>query len=360
MDSPGQGGGTATTAPVLAAFRKQVGWCDNNGAPFTARLLALLADDIAHGGPAAGLVGAWPGDPLADAVPLRLAGGLHALVLGGADPQLAACYPSRGDGDPGRLRSVLAAALAAHEGFLRGFVASPPQTNEVGRSAVLLGGFLRVAEATRLPLCLLEIGASAGLNLSWDRYRYQLGPESWGDPASPVRLAPEWHGPLPPLAAPLEIAERAGCDVAPVDLRQQESRLRLRAYVWADQPERLARLDAAIAVAREAGVLVERAGAEAWVPDRLATALPGQATVLYHSIMWQYMPGPCQAAVQDAIERAGARATQATPLAWLRLEPPQVEARPELRLTLWPGGHQHRLASAHPHGRTVRWLEAEA
>lgn len=344
---------------VLAAFSKQIGWCNNLGAPFTARLLTLLAEDIAGGGPAAGMVAGWTGDPVADALPLRLAGAFHALVLTGAEPDLTACYPPGGDGDPGRLRSAVSAALAGHDGFMRGFLASPPQTNDVGRSAVLLGGFLHIAASMRLPLRLLEIGSSAGLNLIWDRYHYRIGDGRWGDPASPVRLEPEWEGPLPPLGTLLDVAERTGCDVAPVDLGQGEDRLRLRGYVWADQPERLTRIDAAIAVARRVKVTVERADAGTWVKDRLAAPVPGQATVLYHSIMWQYMPGATQAAVRNAIDQAGARATEAAPLAWLRFEPPKADARPELHLTLWPGERQHRLAIAHPHGKIVRWLGTE-
>jgi len=355
MDGSRQEGGTAA---VLTAFRKQIGWCKEQGAPFTAQVLTLLFDDIACNGRAAGLVGTWPGDLVTDAIPLRLAGALHALVLSGAEPDLAACYPPWGRDDLARMHSAMSGALARHDAFLRGFITSPPQTNEVGRSAVLLGGFLQVAARARLPLRLLEIGASAGLNLVWDRYHYRLDTESWGAPASSVQLVPDWRGSLPPMSAPLAVAERAGCDLAPIDLTQQGGRLRLRAYVWPDQPERLARLDAAIAVACEAGISVERADAAAWVRDRLQAAAPGQATVLYHSIMWQYMPTSTQAAVQDAIEHAGAQATEAAPLAWLRFEPPLAETRPELHLTLWPGGQQHRLAIAHPHGRIVRWLGA--
>lgn len=303
IDGSGLDGGKA----VLAAFNKQIGWCDSLGAPFTARLLTLLAEDIARGGPAAGMVAAWTGDPVADALPLRLAGAFHAFVLTGAEPDLAACYPPGDDGDPGRLRAAVSAALARR------------------------GGFLHIAGSTRLPLRLLEIGSSAGLNLIWDRYHYRLGDGRWGDPASPVRLEPEWEGPLPPLGTLLDVAERAGCDVVPVDLGRREDRLRLRGYVWADQPERLARIDAAVAVARQVGVVVERADAGAWVRDRLAAPTPGQATVLFHSIMWQYMPGATQAAVRDAIDQAGARVIEA-------------------------GERQHRLAIAHPHGKIVRWL----
>jgi len=341
------------TDAVLAAFAKQIGWCERLGSPFTARLLALLADDISRGGPAAALAGDWPGDPIADALPLRFAGALHALVLAGAAPDLAACYPPHAT-EPAwpALRDVLATRAAE----IRQILASPPQTNEVGRSAVLLGGFLAVAATTALPLRLLEIGASAGLNLVWDRYRYRLGTAAWGDPASPLLLAPEWQGDLPPLAAPVQVAERAACDVAPIDLADPAQRLRLRAYVWADQRERLARLDAAIAIARAAGHRVDRADAADWLRARLAVPAEGRATVLYHSIMWQYMPAATRAAIAAEIDEAGARATPAAPFAWLRFEPPSAEAAPELALTLWPGGEPQRLAVAHAHGSKVAWL----
>ena len=99
---------------VLAAFAKQVEWCEQLGSPFTARVLAILADDIAAGGIVAELVGAWPGEPVADALALRLAGALHALVLTEAAPALAAVYPLHAAATPERLASVLLSAVAEH------------------------------------------------------------------------------------------------------------------------------------------------------------------------------------------------------------------------------------------------------
>ena len=345
---------------ILASFARQIGWCDSLGSPFTAGLLRLLAADLAAGGPTAALVDHWPGDPVADALPLRLAGALHALVLSGAAPELAATYPPRAGAGPERLGPVLPGVLAAHRAFIGGFLASPPQTNEVGRSGVLLGGFLRIARDTGLPLALLEIGASAGLNTVWDRFHYRLGGASWGDPASPVHLAPAWEGGLPPLDAPLRVASRRACDLSPIDLEDSAQRLRLRAYVWADQRERLARLDGAIAVARAAGQHVERADAALWVREHLAGTAAERATVLYHSIMWQYMPGETRKDLAGTLRERGARASPEAPLAWLRFEPPTPEARPELRLTLWPGGTERRLATAQAHGSQVTWLDGTA
>lgn len=341
---------------VLSAFDLQVGWCSSLGSPFTAELLSRLRDDLAHGGRTAELLGSWPGDPVADALPLRLAGALHALVLSGAAPDLAACYPPFHSGSRDRLWPALKKVLTHHDEMIRLFLTSPPQTNEVGRSGVLLGGFLTVAALTGLPLRVIEIGASAGLNLIFDKYRYRLGSASWGDPGSPVILAPDWTGGPPPLSTPLRVSERVACDRAPLDLADPAQRLRLRAYVWADQTERLQRLDAAMALARREEVTVVRADAALWVPEQLAVPAEGRATVLYHSIMWTYVPAPDQAGITAAATAAGRRATDEAPLAWLRFEPSGATAGPELSLTTWPGKQHRRLAVATAHGHRVTWL----
>jgi hypothetical protein len=343
-------------AAIISAFEQQAGWCARLGSPFTATVLEILIEDIAAGGGAAALVAAWDGDPVADAVPLRLAGGLHALVLKGGAPDLAAHYPPNPAPDRAALAKALGETLRQHVHALRRFIASPPQTNEVARSAVLLGGFLRIAEETRLPLRLLEIGASAGLNLLWDHYAYDLGGARWGNPSSAVRLKPDWHGAAPPISAPLTIASRAGCDIAPIDVKDGGQALRLRAYVWADQRERLARIEAAIRMAQVSGYAVDAADAAEWLDRQLAAPVPGVATVVYHSIMWQYMPAASRARISDTLPSAGGAATVAAPLAWLRFEPEASDAIPDLRLTLWPGGDEYRLATAHPHGSSIRWL----
>ena len=342
---------------VAEAFEKQIGWCEGLGAPFTASVLRVLTDELGRDSLLATMVGTWPGEPISDALALRLTGAFHALVLQGKDPDLAACYPPR-DGHPAQLRPALLAALGRHREFIRPFLGSPPQTNEVGRSAVLLGGFLCVAARFGLPLRMLEIGASAGLNMIWDSYSYGIDGQQWGNPASPVRLEPTWTGPRPPLNAPIRIAERAGCDVAPLDLASPDARLRLRSYVWPDQPERLARVEGAIGLAAQKQVAVEQADAAAWTVGQLSRPAAGHATVLYHSIMWQYMPPGTQAALRATFEHAGAIASAEAPFAWLRFEPPAGKGRPELRLTCWPRGGEEHLATAHPHGSEVAWRGA--
>jgi hypothetical protein len=341
---------------VHASFVKQIDWCERLGSPFTAIILRLVLADMEAVGSTADLTQGWPGDPVADALPLRMAGALHALVLTKAEPDLAGLYPPNPI-EPERLRAALHDVLQRQRAFIATFLKSPPQTNEVGRSAVLIGGFLTIARETGLPLRLLEIGASAGLNTIWDRYHYRLGEAQWGNPQSPVRLAPRWLGPPPPVDAPLRIAERRACDIAPIDPSDDFESLRLRAYVWADQRERLERLEAAILIARAAAPGVERADAAEWVEARLQERAEG-AAVLYHSIMWQYLPDVTRAAITESVRRASRGANEAAPLAWLRFEPRTPETPPELRLTLWPDGRERRLAVAQPHGADISWSGA--
>jgi hypothetical protein len=342
--------------PLAEAWARQIAYCDLGGSPFTARVLQAAWAERERGGTLARLLPRWHGDAWADAVALRVAGALHALALSRADSELAALYPpARRTFDAERGPAAVARALAEHPALVAEYLAQPPQTNEIGRSAVLLGGFATIARQTALPLATLEIGASAGLNQYWHRYRYELGTARWGDPASPVVIASDWQGAAPMLPAGIEVAAHAACDVAPIDLPAPGAALRLLSYVWPDQHDRLTRLRAAIALAQTLGVHVEAADGLDWVRRELAVARPGRATVLYHSIMWQYMPAATRETLRGVIAEAGARATRHAPLAWLAFEVVGSDADCELALTLWPGGTRHVLAAAHPHGRWVRW-----
>jgi len=243
---------------------------------------------------------------------------------------------------------------APHAGFILARLDGPPQTNETQRSAALCPGYLTIAAETGLPLVCSEIGASAGLNLLWDRFAYAFGAAAWGDPGSPVRLAPDWSGPPPPLPR-VEVAERAGCDVAPLDPADPATERRLLSFVWADQPERLERTGAALALARAAGLRVAQADAGDWIAGRLAAPRPGRAHVIAHSIMWQYMPEATRARIAGLIADAGGRATGDAPIAWLRLEPDGAAPGAAVTLDLWPGGGSRRLGRADFHGRWVDW-----
>jgi hypothetical protein len=344
---------------LLAAIRTIADGCRRLNAPFVAGLLAHIADDVEAGGPSADLLAPFAAlEPHAmrQALPgLRLTAALNELALSGDDPDLAARFP-RPDRplDPDGAWSAARAAMVRAPERLAVFMAHEPQTNEVARAAMLLGGFLEATRATNLPLRCFEIGASAGLNLNWDRFRYRLGELEWGDPESAVRLAPEWRGPSPAAASPTVIS-RAACDRRPVEVADPAEARRLLAYVWPDQFERVARLKAAIGVARRTGVTVETADAVEWTRQRAAPA-PGALTIVYHSIFMQYLTPPARAALAAAISAHGARATRDAPFAWLRMEPnlPSIEDS-QVRLTLWPGGEERLLAHVHPHGAWAQW-----
>ena len=347
-----------TVVPLAEAWAKQIAFCDAGGSPFTARVLEAVWAAHEHGGALDALLPYWPGNAWADAVPLRVAGALHALALSGADAELAALYPpARNAFDAERGPAAVARALAEHRVLVAEYLARAPQTNEIGRSAVLLGGFAAIARETALPLATREIGASAGLNQLWHRYRYALGDDlQWGDAASPVLIHSDWQGKPPPLPAHIDVASHAASDLSPVDLSAPGAAMRLQSYVWPDQQERLARLRAAITLAQTLGVCVEAADALDWARRELAVSRPGRATVLYHSVMWQYLPEPTREALRQVIADAGLRATREAPLAWLAFEVAGADAQCELALTLWPGGARRVLAAAHPHGGWVRWL----
>lgn len=345
--------------PLAAHFEKQAQACEALGSPFTARLCRLLAA-LLDGGTATGRrVLAWEGDPRADALALRLAGGLHQLAIEGRDPALVSAYPPNESDDPA-LSEAVAAALRRHDDALGKALDSAPQTNEIARSGMLLPGFLTIARETGLPLALAEIGSSGGLNLLFDRFFYRYGDLSWGDPASPVRIEPEPRTTPPPLEGRLTIHSRQGCDIAPADVSTPEGRLRLRSYVWADQTARLERLDGAISLARCHPFALERADAAAFVQEKLATRPEGAAFVLFHSIMWQYLPRQTRDSVLSALDEAGAKATPDAPVAWLRMEPNDPkDGFATLGLTTWPGtahaGTARTLAKCDFHGRWIEW-----
>lgn len=344
---------------LLAHFAEQAGFCIALGSPFTGQLIERMREDIIANGPTAALVADWPGNPRSDAVSLRLAGAVHAAVLTGRDTALAALYPAHNP--DWRMNDVWPAVRALFErdqAWVRGFIQSPPQTNEIHRSIALLAGFLTFAHDWNGPIDMLELGASAGLNLHWDKFAYRPNGWSWGG-ESPVVIDTDWNGPPPPLAARPNIRNRAGCDLNPLDIRDDAQVLRLKSYIWPDQPERIARFEGAVALARANDVRVDRADAAEWIAQKLAARADDAATIVYHSVFLQYPPREARAAIADAIKAAGARATSSAPLAWVRLEPEGLfggeinSARMVFDIVTWPGAARRILGHTDGHVRAV-------
>lgn len=321
--------------------------------PLYAELLNEAADDADGGGPCWKVLQGHERDPFSTALALKFLGGVHRVVLEGRAPELAAFYPSMG-GDPARGDPFPAflATVMENTTELRMSLNFGVQTNEVGRAAALLPGFLAVSQRWGLPLRIRELGTSAGLNLRWDHFRYERNGQGWGDPASPVRFDEEVYENDAPFHVGATVVDRRGCDRAPVDATTDEGRMRLMAYVWPDQPERFHLLENAIEIARRVPAAVDQADAIEWASAQLEHAEPGTATVIFHSIFIQYLKPADRAALEGLIVAAGRRATDQAPLAYLHMEPGGERA--QVLLTQWPGGEQHLVAEAGYHGRPVR------
>jgi len=343
---------------IRAAFRKHADNCRELGSPFVGLLCELFAEKLKAKGVVAEKLLNWPEDGSAwmGAFPLRIVGALHSLVLEERSEELASVFPpNQFDQDVEALWSAVLTVMIEHADYILPRLENAPQTNEVRRAAVLLPGFLTIASLTGLPLVLSEVGASAGLNLFWDCYGYKLGEMQWGNTASTVQLAPTWTGTAPPSSS-IEIRERAGCDLLPLDPKSQEDCTHLLSYIWADQIERITRTLAALDIARKKQVRVEKADVLDWLQKRLANEKVGAAHVIYHTIVWYYLSLDAQKAGETMIRAAGERATGESPLAWLRLEPDDDEPGAALLLTLWPTGEERCIARADFHGRWINWF----
>lgn len=346
---------TGAEPQIRRAFRGQGKSCAMLGSPFMARLMPLVGERLSPNGAVARRILDWPGDVGSggQSVPLRLAGALHGLVLDGADPDLAAAYPPHAVSDED-LWAAVEGALTRHETRLMTWLDSAPQTNEVRRAAALIPAIWWALGHHDLPVVLSELGASAGLNLSLDRFALRIGDAVHGPADSPVQLAPDWTG-AHPGPHPIRVADRAGVDRNPLDPHDPEAALRLLAYLWPDQPHRLALTRGAIALSQGRPA---RDDAAPWLARRLSSPRPGRLHVVYNTIAWQYFPPQTQAAALAALEAAGARATADAPLAHIAMEADGDPAGAALTARLWPGedaGRPRLLARVDFHGRWIGW-----
>jgi hypothetical protein len=347
---------------VLAKLFRDISAACRAGSPLTYTLLNSAADDLDAGGVTGRAMAGSERDRPGTVPGLRFAAALHRVVLDGRAPELAAHYPSAGG--QLRLEKLWPAAVRAveeHEVEVRQLVrASAVQTNEPGRNGPLYGGLLVASERVGgLPVRLLEVGASGGLNLRPHKVAYRLADGTvLGDPDSELQLDPEWTGrPPADLRRPLVMHSRAGCDVTPVDVTTPQGRLHLSSFVWADQVHRLERLRAAMRLAVGDPVQVERCGGAEWLERELSTLPDGVLTVVWHSVMWQYASPTERERGRAALAEAAARATDRAPLALLVYEPRRAREQFELLLKLWPAGLSLRLGHGRGHGLPFTWQE---
>ena len=344
-------------------FLTQAGYCDELGSPFMVRLCKLFAEHFDTDDPFAERLLELPhGENIWNiALPLRVAGALHALVLTKQCQELERVYPPHHDNySDSELWGACLHAMDAHADFVIPYLDKAPQTNEVRRCAALLPGFLTIAKLTGLPFIMSELGASAGLNLCWDSFGYKLNNQTWGNLNSGVVMEPEWQGAAAPEAIEISVLNRAGCDLSPIDTDNPGERLKLLSYLWADQHDRVSRTDKAMAILKEKHYCVEKADISDWLIQRLGMDTlnfdrAGTVHVIYHTIVWGYQEESERLANQQQIEKAGLAATSKSPLAWLRLEPDGSEPGAAITLTLWPEGRECCLGRADYHGRWIDW-----
>lgn len=335
------------------ALLRQARICRDMDSPFTASILEAARRQLRDTSLTGRRIADWQGHRGHAAVALRLAGGFHALARRGVSDALTALYQERtGDFD-----QIVADTLSAQDAFLADWLHSPPKTNEVGRAAAIMAALLEISARFGQPCELLELGSSAGLNLNLHRYAYDLGGVAAGDPGSTVHLRPAWRGPPPPDAK-VEILRTRGVDIEPIDLADPAQGERLMAYVWADQDDRMARLEQAIAIARAHPPTIDPGDAAPWIAERLAAPqAEGVTRVIFHSIVLQYIPAAGQAKIRAAIMAAGQRATAARPLAWISFEWDDARNAVQLKLNCWPGDGERDLATCHAHAQWIEWHE---
>jgi hypothetical protein len=312
--------------------------------------------------------------------PLILLAAVHHLLLGGERHELAAWYPTvvgRGarpvDDD---LYPAFVAFVDSHREPIARLVATrTTQTNEARRTVVTLPALGLVAREAGSPLALLEVGASAGLNLLVDRYAFRIGDVESGPTGAALRFACAVEGDLrPPVPPRLEVAWRLGLDLNPLDVRDPATRAWLRALVWPEHPDRLELLDAALRVARRDPPLVARGDLVDDLQPLAAQAPSGAALAVVSTWTLAYLePERRRAFVARLAELATA---ERRPVWLVAGEGESVLASLDVGLGRMPadggygpstlslhrfgpeGGRDHvLLAEAHPHGRWIRWLD---
>lgn len=329
----------AKPEPTLhEAMLIQASACEALGSAFHGIVLRALADNLAAGGIVHELTAHLDLRPGRDAMPLRIIGAVHREVLAGRAPTLAAHFPSVG-GTPGSTlaKDYLEVLESRREAIIDG-LGRTVQTNEVGRTTMLVTGMAHFAREFGLDnVHLREVGASCGLNLLVDKFFFSLGGVTAGEQQSIVRFEDDaWGDPRVAIDGFPRIVSRAGCDVAPLDAHDPESRLTLLSFVWPDQEQRFVRLRGAldIAVADPAYRQPEAADAAVWINRQLGDIATDEPVVVFHSIVWQYFSQETKDNFRAALREHVAR--RSAPTAWLRMEPAGAVA--DLQITTWNNG----------------------
>ena len=352
-------------APELTfhdALLHQSGLCAQLGSPLYAEIFQAMAADLTNNGVTAQISEHLTIRPLRDAAPLRIAGAIHRLALTGKAPSIARHFPSTG-GNPGpTLVADYLEALAIFRNDIDDGLSRSVQTNEVGRTTMLVTGMSFFAREVGIPAThLREVGSSCGLNLQVDEYFFNANGASYGNGNALVRFEDSaWGTPRPDIAQCPALLSRAGCDIAPLDARNENDQFTLLSFVWPDQFNRFVRLRNAInnACASPTYVSPHQKDAAEWIHQQFENTSTDEPVLIFHSIVWQYLSQKTKDVFREAVNN---HCTQrSAPTGWLRMEPAGPVA--DLRIDIWQGTRKthsdQMLADSSYHGIGTRSLIA--
>ncbi len=342
---------------VRQSFIDQGEICETLGSSFMGYLCKGLAQKLDKSTQTGKRVLEWQGDPHPkdDALALRLAGGLHAIVRRGDFPKLEKYYDTTSYSSDAGFIPLILSLITQKDAELLSWLDNAPQTNEVARSSIIFAGLSVIAEQYKKPISLFELGASGGLNLQVAEFGYEFLNEKFGVQNSSLNLTPKWEGSLPPRSN-ISIVSKRGCDLNPLSVEKNKDREKLIAYLWPDQKPRIERVNAAIKIARKSPPILDKADAADWVENEFVTAQNNDTVkVLFHTIAQNYFPQSVKNRIQAAMETAANQATEENPVAWLSFEF-EGEGNPKLKLQTWPDAANRILATADPHVYSVNWI----
>jgi hypothetical protein len=342
------------TSELRSGGELQSRLCKKNGSPTYGAIIDALIENLLSNRTAVEILRADSRDVVGSALYLRFLGAVNRIALADPSCPLRRFFPSLGGHiDVDKVPEVFFDVVAEQPDVVAAGLAADVQTNEVGRAAPLSAALNHLTGTAKREMNLLEVGASAGLNLWLDRYRVDAGQTSWGPSDSQVQLTGHFIAGSPP-AGPFLVAGRKGCDLNPINLADPAAPDLLRSFIWPEHVRRLSRLNAAIAAVPP--IAVTAGDACGWLSENLRELPSGVITVVFHSIVWPYLSTVERADFREIMAGAGGSADRDHRLAWISLEPSESYGTVLLTCRTWPGDRYEVLAETNPHGEAVRWL----
>ena len=296
-------------------------------------------------------------------VPMIFLAAVHFLLLNGAAHPVAAFYPDiHPEPYPPEtdMYPLFRDFCLQHQDEIEALITTyHVQTNEVRRCACLLPAFgIAAKQAQGLPLTLVELGASAGINLLWDHYGYDYGDGIfYGNGTSPVQLTCTVRGDRwPPLPETFpQIVSRIGIDLNPIDVWEQSSLNWLKSFIWPEHTARFDLLHHAIEIARNNPPELRKGDILKILPD-VIEALPLESyPCLFHTFVSNQMSPEERNGLTNIIADHGSNRN----LCSISIDLSEKYKYPRLELMSYINGAKDRrhLANCSGHSRWLEWLE---